>query len=100
MGISKELKKKFAGFSEEDRARLVRMGWEDRTTFEVIAVQFGLSPNEFVHFMRSVLSGNAFSRWRRRVFVVLFFSFQCFFRPASQGFFVTLSDNKIQGKLR
>ncbi len=68
MGISKDLKKKFAGFSEEDRARLVRMGWEDRTTFDVIAVQFGLSPNEFVHFMRTVLSGNAFGRWRRRVF--------------------------------
>ncbi|AHZ86165.1 TIGR03643 family protein [Bdellovibrio bacteriovorus] len=68
MGISKVLRQKFAGFSEEDRARLVRMGWEDRTTFDAIAVQFGLSPNEFVHFMRTVLSANAFSRWRRRVF--------------------------------
>lgn len=67
MGISKVLKKKFAAFSKDDRSRLVRMGWEDRTTFDVIEVQFGLSPNEFVQFMRSVLVKDVFDRWRRRV---------------------------------
>ncbi len=68
MGISKSLKNKFAQFSDEDRARLVRLGWEDRSTFEVIAAQFGLSPNEFVLFMRATLEKDAFNRWRRRVF--------------------------------
>lgn len=67
MGISKVLKKKIAAFSKDDRSRLVRMGWEDRTTFDVIEVQFGLSPNEFVQFMRSVLVKDVFDRWRRRV---------------------------------
>lgn len=67
MGISKAMKEKFAVFSEEDRSRLIRMGWEDRTTFDVIEAQFGLSPNEFVRFMRSALDRNAFDRWRRRV---------------------------------
>lgn len=67
MGISKVLKEKFAKFSVDDTARLVRMGWEDRTTFDVIAIQFGLSPNEFVQFMRSVLAKDVFNRWRRRI---------------------------------
>ena len=67
MGISKKLKDKFTSYSEQDVARLVRMGWEDRTTFDVIAVQFGLSPNEFVQFMRSALPENTFNRWRRRI---------------------------------
>ncbi len=67
MGISKAMKDKFSAFSAEDRSRLIRMGWEDRSTFDAIRIQFGLSPNEFVHFMRSSLSKNIFDRWRRRV---------------------------------
>ncbi|NUN05182.1 MAG: TIGR03643 family protein [Bdellovibrio sp.] len=67
MGISKVLKNKFEHFSEEDRSRLVRLGWEDRSTFEVIQVQFHLSPNEFVLFMRTTLPRAAFDRWRRRI---------------------------------
>lgn len=43
------------------------MGWEDRTTFEVIERQFGISPNEFVIFMRSQLAPKAFALWRKRV---------------------------------
>lgn len=55
-------------FTSEEKDRLVRMGWEDRTSFEAIREQFGLSPNQFVHFMRSELPREAFERWRRRVF--------------------------------
>jgi uncharacterized protein (TIGR03643 family) len=44
------------------------MGWEDRSTFEAIEQQFGLSPNEFVKFMRHQMERQAFLRWRRRVF--------------------------------
>lgn len=54
--------------SLDDRDRLVRMGWEDRSTFEDIEKQFGLSPNDFVRFMRTQLDRRAFDRWRRRVF--------------------------------
>lgn len=53
--------------SVDDKDRLVRMGWEDRTTFDVIELQFGLSPNEFVRFMRTQLDRKAFELWRKRV---------------------------------
>lgn len=67
MGISKALKTKIAALAPKDRDRLVRMGWEDRTTFDVIELQFGISPNEFVHFMRTQLEPKAFTLWRKRV---------------------------------
>lgn len=66
MSISKSLKIKIDAFSDEDRDRLVRMGWEDRTSFDAIEVQFGLNPNEFVRFMRTQLPRKDFERWRRR----------------------------------
>ena len=68
MGFSKDLKLKFEKLSDSDKSRLVRMGWEDRSTFESIAQQFEISPNEFVKFMRHVLDPKTFQRWRKRVF--------------------------------
>jgi uncharacterized protein (TIGR03643 family) len=67
VGLSRELKDKIAAFSDEELDRLVRMGWEDRSTFEAIKVQFQLSENEFVRLMRTQLSASAFARWRKRV---------------------------------
>ena len=67
MGISSLFKSKIEAMSADDKSRLVRMGWEDRTTFDAIEEQFGLSPNEFVRFMRSQLSRSAFELWRKRV---------------------------------
>ncbi|MBC7467023.1 MAG: TIGR03643 family protein [Bdellovibrio sp.] len=52
--------------SAEDMARMIRMGWEDRTTFEAIQAQFNFTENEFVRFMRRQLNVSDFSRWRRR----------------------------------
>lgn len=66
MGISRELKEAWAHLSEEDRERIVRMAWEDRTSFDAIRLQYGLSPNEVVKFMRTQLEANAYRRWRRR----------------------------------
>lgn len=68
MSLSKKLKDKLDSWTSEDKDRLVRMGWEDRTTFEAIQKQFDISPNEFVKVMRHLLDGNSFRRWRRRVF--------------------------------
>ncbi|MFP5519993.1 MAG: TIGR03643 family protein [Bdellovibrionia bacterium] len=68
MGVSKKLKERFEQFTAEEKDRLVRMGWEDRSTFDAIQEQFGLSPNDFVRFMRTQLERKAFERWRRRVF--------------------------------
>lgn len=66
MGISKAFKERLAGFSASDRDRLVRLGWEDRSTFDDIESQFGLTQNEFIRFMRTELSENDYERWRRR----------------------------------
>lgn len=67
MGISKSFKEKISNLSAENRDRLIRMGWEDRTTFDAIETQFGITPNEFVIFMRTQLSAKAFILWRKRV---------------------------------
>jgi uncharacterized protein (TIGR03643 family) len=52
--------------TEEDKDRLIRMGWEDRTTFEAIKEQFSLTHNQFIIFMRKHLNPNAFKLWRKR----------------------------------
>ena len=68
MSLSRTLKEKIENLSQEDIDRCIRMGWEDRSTFEAIRVQFQISPNEFVKMMRHFLDRKAFKRWRRRVF--------------------------------
>ncbi|MCK6598065.1 MAG: TIGR03643 family protein [Bdellovibrionaceae bacterium] len=67
MGISNNLKKKIATLTPNDIDRIVRMGWEDRTTFESIAEQFLFSENELVRVMRRQLSHSVFCRWRKRI---------------------------------
>ncbi len=67
MGLSRALKLKIDSLSLEDVDRLIRMGWEDRTTFEVIDHQFNISQNEFIRFMRSQLNRSDFVRWRKRI---------------------------------
>ena len=52
--------------STEDIDRIIRMCWEDRTPFEAIAVQFNLTANEAVKFMRMALPLKDFTRWRER----------------------------------
>lgn len=64
--MSKELRLKISKLSIEDRERLVRMCWEDRTPFEAIKIQFGFGPNEVVKCMRILLAESDFLRWRVR----------------------------------
>ncbi len=66
MGISNSKKKTYQSLSAEDQDRVVRMAWEDRTSFEAIKKQFGLSPNEVESFMRTQLDEKAYKRWRKR----------------------------------
>ncbi len=47
--------------------RIIGMAWEDRTPFEAIEAQFGLSEDEVVDFMRRNLKRKSWERWRRRV---------------------------------
>ena len=47
--------------------RVIEMAWEDRTTFEAIEFQFGLSEAEVIALMRSELRSGSFRAWRKRV---------------------------------
>jgi uncharacterized protein (TIGR03643 family) len=53
--------------STEDIDRIVEMAWEDRTPFEAIESQFGLSEAEVILLMRSEMKESSFFRWRKRV---------------------------------
>lgn len=66
LGISAKLKEKIKLFNQADKDRLVRMGWEDRTTFDAIESQFGLTQNDFIRFMRTELVRKDYDRWRKR----------------------------------
>ena len=47
--------------------RIVEMGWEDRTTFDAIKMQFGLKEQEVITIMRRNMKPNSFKLWRKRV---------------------------------
>jgi uncharacterized protein (TIGR03643 family) len=50
-----------------DIDRVIEMAWEDRTPFEAIQIQFGLSEAATIKLMRSELKRNSFNLWRKRV---------------------------------
>ena len=54
-------------FSEEDLDRIIQMAWEDRTSFEAISYQFGVSESEVIKIMRLQLKRSSFNLWRKRV---------------------------------
>jgi len=43
------------------------MAWEDRTTFDAIAAQFGLQEKEVIKLMRREMKPSSFRMWRKRV---------------------------------
>ena len=47
--------------------RVIEMAWEDRTPFEAIEFQFGLTEKEVIDLMRNSLKQGSFKRWRKRV---------------------------------
>ncbi|MCA1803244.1 MAG: TIGR03643 family protein [Rhodothermaceae bacterium] len=47
--------------------RIIGMAWEDRTPFEAIEAQFGLSEGDVIDLMRHNLREKSFKRWRGRV---------------------------------
>ena len=46
--------------------RVIMMAWEDRTSFDAIRDQFGLTPGEVVKLMRREMTANSFKMWRKR----------------------------------
>ena len=53
--------------TNEEKSRIIEMAWEDRTTFDAIKFQFGLSEQEVINLMRSEMKLKSFKMWRKRV---------------------------------
>ena len=47
--------------------RIIEMAWEDRTPFEAIKFQFGISEAQVIRLMRNELRESSFKMWRKRV---------------------------------
>ena len=47
--------------------RVIEMAWEDRTPFEAIHYQFGLSEKDVIALMRKEMKSSSFRMWRKRV---------------------------------
>lgn len=54
-------------FNIHQTDRIIEMAWEDRTPFEAIRFQFGISESEVIEIMRSELKESSFRLWRKRV---------------------------------
>ena len=62
-----KIKKKLQLLSLEEIERIIEMAWEDRTTFEAIKEQFGLTEPETIALMRQQMKTSSFKMWRKRV---------------------------------
>ena len=49
--------------------RIIEMAWEDRTSFEAIEYQFGLSEKEVILLMRKEMKASSFRMWRKEFLV-------------------------------
>ena len=54
-------------FSILEIDRIIEMAWEDRTPFEAIRFQFGISEQETIELMRREMKLSSFKMWRERV---------------------------------
>ena len=52
--------------TEDEIDRIIQMAWEDRTSFDAILVQFGLTPGDVIKLMRAQLKPSSFRLWRAR----------------------------------
>ncbi|MFO0976777.1 MAG: TIGR03643 family protein [Planctomycetaceae bacterium] len=52
--------------TDTDIDRIIQMAWEDRTSFEAIHRQFGLTPGDVIKLMRAQLTARSFKLWRER----------------------------------
>ncbi|GGF55345.1 TIGR03643 family protein [Alteromonas lipolytica] len=47
-------------------SRIIEMAWEDRTPFEAIEREYGLSQDGVIRLMRRELKPSSFRLWRKR----------------------------------
>jgi uncharacterized protein (TIGR03643 family) len=59
--------KKIKELSPEDVDRIIEMAWEDRTPFDAILSQFGVTEGETIELMRRNMKHSSFKMWRARV---------------------------------
>ncbi len=50
-----------------DPSHIIRLAWEDRTSFEEIEERTGLTEKEVIAVMRRELKPSSFKMWRKRV---------------------------------
>lgn len=50
-----------------DLDRIVNMAWEDRTPFDAIEMQFGVSEGEVIKIMKHQMTLKNWKKWRERV---------------------------------
>lgn len=54
-------------FTEIQLDRIIEMAWEDRTPFEAIQFQFGITEQQTIEIMRNQMKLSSFKMWRKRV---------------------------------
>jgi uncharacterized protein (TIGR03643 family) len=52
--------------TRSDIDRIIEMAWEDRTPFQAIHRQFGLTNGDVINLMRRELKSSSFRMWRKR----------------------------------
>lgn len=53
--------------ASHDISRIIEMAWEDRTPFDVIEKDYGLSEAAVIRLMRSEMKASSFRMWRKRM---------------------------------
>ncbi len=53
--------------NDQLRDRIIRMAWEDRTTFEEIFEKTEFAEKDVIKLMRTSLKPSSFRMWRKRV---------------------------------
>jgi uncharacterized protein (TIGR03643 family) len=61
------MKKIIKNLSADVIDRIIEMAWEDRTPFDAISNQFGVSEREVIDLMRNQMKLSSFRLWRERV---------------------------------
>ncbi len=65
MKEDEQFEKKLLTKLEEDR--IIEMAWEDRTPFDAIKIQFGITEAEVKALMKRTLKFSSYKLWRKRV---------------------------------
>jgi len=56
-----------APLTAADISEVIKMAWEDRTTFETIEEKIGIKESEVIRLMRSEMTLSSFKMWRERM---------------------------------